>query len=413
MGMKTDLDQWMQSQDIEALWITGNGDHNPNMVYFTGLHHISQAELIKPRGTGAVLFHGPMERDEAAKTGLNTSYDEFSSYPQYLEHTRGDLLKARCLMYKAMLKRVGVSRGRLAISGIKDAGLVFSIFGALQKELPEMEFIGQLQDNVFNLTRLTKDADEIASIRKVGKLTTEVIAQTADFLSAMRSRNGLLVDIHSEPVTIEKVKEKIRLWIAERGLESPEEVIFAMGRDAGIPHSAGNPQDVLRTGVPIVFDIFPCEAGGGYFYDMTRTWCLGYAPDDIAKLYEDVHNVHHTIVGELALNKPFKYYQERTCQLFDAQGHPTIASDLKIEEGYVHSIGHGVGLAIHEKPFSGMEASPQDVLQPGVVITVEPGLYYPSRNMGARLEDTLVATPQGKFEIMADYPDDLVIPIRN
>jgi Xaa-Pro aminopeptidase len=410
--MKSDLDKFMQAQDIDALWITGNGDHNPNMVYFTGLHHLSQVELMKPRGQAGFLFHNPMEREEAAKTGLNASSEENSSYLQFLEQAGGNLLQARTLLYKAMLKRAGIAKGRVAVSGIKDAGLVFSSITALQKDLPEIEFVGQFQDNVFNLTRLTKDEEELNHIRRVGKLTTEVVAQTADFLSGMKARDGVLVDGKGEPVTIEKVKAKIHLWLAERGLESPEELIFSMGRDAGVPHSAGKPQDVLRTGVPIVFDIFPCEDGGGYFYDLTRTWCLGYAPDEVAALYEDVRSVHHTIISELTLGKPFKHYQERTCQLFAAQGHPTIDSDLKIEEGYVHSVGHGVGLAIHEKPFSGMEASPKDILHPGVVITIEPGLYYPSRNMGARLEDTLVATTQGKFKIMADYPNDLVIPIR-
>ncbi len=265
---------------------------------------------------------------------------------------------------------------------------------------------------MFHLARFTKDTEELEQIRKVGELSVQVVSQTANLLSGMRSKNGMVVDGHGEPLTIGQVKRQIRLWLAERGLESPEEMIFAQGRDAGIPHSAGNSQDVLRSGVPIIFDIFPCQAGGGYFYDLTRTWCLGYAPDEVVKLYEDVRHVYQTILAELRIGTHFKHYQERTCELFALQGHPTIQSDPKIEEGYVHSLGHGVGLNVHERPFSGVAASEQDILQPGVVITVEPGLYYPSRKMGARLEDTLYATPQGEFKVMADYPHDLVIPIR-
>jgi Xaa-Pro aminopeptidase len=200
--------------------------------------------------------------------------------------------------------------------------------------------------------------------------------------------------------------------LAERDLESPEETIFSIGRDAGIPHSAGNPPDVIRTGVPIVFDIFPCEAGGGYFYDFTRTWCFGYAPDAVLKLYEDVRHVHETIISELKINQPFSLSQDRTCQLFAESGHATIKEDPALEEGYVHSVGHGVGLAVHEKPFSGTGASALDILKPGVVFTVEPGLYYPSRNMGVRLEDTLYAADSGDFKILADYPLDLVIPLK-
>jgi Xaa-Pro aminopeptidase len=410
--MKSNLDNLMQEQGLDALWITGSGDHNPNMVYFTGLHHISEAEFMKPLSGTAYLFHNPMEREEAAKTGLHTSSDEISSYSDFLKKTGGDELQARCLMVHAMLKKAGIIKGRVAVSGLKDAGMVYTLLAALQKKLADYEFVGQVQENVFQLARFTKDADELEQIRKVGELTVQVVAQTADLLSGMRAKNGVLVDSKGEPVTIGQVKGQIRLWLAERGLESPEEMIFAQGRDAGIPHSAGNPQDVLCIGAPIIFDIFPCQAGGGYFYDLTRTWCLGYAPDEVAKLYEDVRRVYQTIMAELRVGIPFKHYQERTCELFVLQGHPTIQSDPKIKEGYVHSLGHGVGLNVHERPFSGVAASERDILKPGVVITIEPGLYYPSRNMGARLEDTLYVTPQGDFKLMADYSHDLIIPIR-
>lgn len=410
--MKSEIDKFMQQQAIDALWITGSGDHNPNMVYFTGLHHISEAELIKPRGVAAYLFHNPMEREEAAKTVLHTSSDEISSFTDYLKQAGGDQLQARCLMVSAMFKKAGIKKGRVALSGLKDAGQVFALLVALQKQLPDYEFVGQVQDNVFQLARFTKDKEELEQIRRVGELTVQVVAQTADWLSGMRAKNGLLVDSQGEPLTIGQVKGQIRLWLAERGLESPEEIIFAQGRDAGVPHSAGSLSDFLRTGVPIIFDIFPCQAGGGYYYDLTRTWCLGFATDEVMELYEDVRYVYQTILAELRVGTPFKHYQERTCKLFALQGHPTIQSDPKIVEGYVHSLGHGVGLDVHERPFSGMAASEQDVLQPGVVITVEPGLYYPSRNMGVRLEDTLYVTPQGEFKVMADYSHDLIIPMR-
>jgi Xaa-Pro aminopeptidase len=410
--MKSNMDGFMREQGIDALWITGSGDHNPNMVYYTGLHHLSEVELIIPRGKPAWLFHNPMEREEAAKTGLNTSSAEFSAMSQFLAQAGGDKLQAYSLMAQAMLHKAGVTAGRVAISGSKDAGLVWARINRLQKDLPGIEFVGQYGDTVLNLSRLTKDADELERIRKVGALTTEVVQLTADFLSGMHARDGILLDEQDLPLTIGAVKGKIHRWLAERDLESPEELIFSIGRDAGVPHSAGDPAEVIRTGVPIVFDIFPCEAGGGYFYDLTRTWCLGYAPDEVASLYQQVLQVHQAIIAELALGQPFSHYQERTCQLFSAQGHPTIQTSPAIEEGYVHSIGHGVGLDIHEKPFSGIGASSLDILQPGVVLTVEPGLYYPSRGLGVRLEDTLCASASGKFEVMAQYPLDLVVPLR-
>ena len=129
------------------------------------------------------------------------------------------------------------------------------------------------------------------------------------------------------PITIGEVKRKINLWLAEHGVENPEGTIFAIGRDAGIPHSTGTATDALRLGQTIVYDIFPCEAGGGYFYDFTRTWCLGYAPDSVLKVYEDVKKVYDTLPAELKLNAPFANYQKRTCELFEAMGHPTIMTN--------------------------------------------------------------------------------------
>ena len=70
--------------------------------------------------------------------------------------------------------------------------------------------------------------------------------------------------------------------------------------------------------------------------------------------------------------------------------------------------------AVSEAPwFRGKDfASPSDVLQPGVVVTIEPGLYYPEKEMGVRLEDTVVARADGSLEKLADYPLDLVIPVK-
>ena len=76
--MKTDLDALLQAQNIDALLVLGPGQHNPAMVYLTGGGHLTGADLIKRRGETPVLFHGMMERDEAARTGLPChSYTEY------------------------------------------------------------------------------------------------------------------------------------------------------------------------------------------------------------------------------------------------------------------------------------------------------------------------------------------------
>jgi Xaa-Pro aminopeptidase len=114
----------------------------------------------------------------------------------------------------------------------------------------------------------------------------------------------------------------------------------------------------------------------------------------------------------LVPNTPFKQYQLRTCQLFELMGYETVLHKPQLSEGYVHSVGHGLGLDVHENPFSGTAASEKDILLPGSVFSIEPGLYYPSKNVGVRIEDTVYLNPQGKFEILADFPYDLVLPVK-
>jgi len=168
----------------------------------------------------------------------------------------------------------------------------------------------------------------------------------------------------------------------------------------------------MRLGQTIVFDIYPAETGGGYFYDFTRTWSLGYATPEAEKLYEQVRAVYNKVVENLHLNARFKDYQRLTCELFEKDGHKTLRTDQAPLEGYVHSLGHGVGLNIHERPWSGLTASDDNLLRPGVIITIEPGLYYPEKGMGFRLEDTYWVRPDGEIELLAEYSYDFVLPMK-
>jgi Xaa-Pro aminopeptidase len=260
----------------------------------------------------------------------------------------------------------------------------------------------------------TKDESEVARIRKMGKVTTTVVAHVAEYLTSRDVRNDeVLLKEDCSPVTVADIKSLINLWLAELGAENPEGCIFAIGRDAGIPHSVGTPTDLLRLGQTIVFDIYPCEAGGGYFYDFTRTWSLGYATPETQKLYDEVKAIFIQVQENLDLNTPFKDYQRLVCEAFEKNGHKTPLNTQAPLEGYVHSLGHGVGLNVHERPWSGLTATDDNILKPGVVITCEPGLYYPEESMGVRIEDTFWVRPDGKIEVLAEYPYDFVLKMKN
>jgi Xaa-Pro aminopeptidase len=413
--MKKDLDRYMKEENVDALWVIGNMYSNPDMVYFTGIHHTTQVDLFKIRGKEPIAFHFvDMEREEAQRCGLEIhAYDEKYPLNEYLKKTGNRLLDAVVLRICDVLNDIGLTHGRVAISGWDNLASAWAQLSQLRELLPDLELVGFLQNSPIRMARMTKTVEEVEHIRAMGKLTTTVVGRVAEMLSSSPVRDEMLLNRDGDPLTIGQVKQFINLWLAELGADNPEETIFSIGRDGGVPHSTGNPSDILRLGQPIVFDIFPCEKGGGYFYDFTRTWCLGYAPDDVQQLYDQVLQVHHQIIGELEPNTPFKHYQIRTCQLFEEMGHETVMHKPQLSEGYVHSIGHGLGLDVHENPFSGTSSSKDDNLVPGSIFTIEPGLYYPSRKVGIRIEDTVYLNPQGKFEVLADYPYQLVLPVKN
>jgi Xaa-Pro aminopeptidase len=410
--MKSDIDALMQSNDIDALLVTGPVKHNPPMYYFTGGANMGHADLLKLRGQAPVLFYNSMERDEAARTGLATKSLDDYRFPELLKQSNGDQVKATIRRYQQMFADLGLTAGRVALYGKIDAGAAYAIFSGLQRAMPGIELVGQTDDSLLLKARATKDPAEVERIRRMGRITVEVVGLVADLLTSQRVKDGVLVRADGEPLTVGEVKRHIDLWLAERGAENPEGVIFAMGYDAAVPHSTGNDSQALRLGETIVFDIFPCEAGGGYFYDLTRTWCLGYAPDEVQALYEDMRSVYQQVLGELKPGGHYPQWQRRACELFEARGHPTIRSDPQTQRGYVHSLGHGLGLDVHERPRSGRNGTPEDSLEPGSVFTHEPGLYYPERKQGVRLEDTLWMRPDGSVEILAEYPHELVLPVR-
>jgi Xaa-Pro aminopeptidase len=413
--MKSDLDALMQARKLDALLVFGDAENNPTMYYFVGGGHVSGALLIKKAGKEPVLFYNDMERDEAAKSGLKAV--SFSEFPLagFEAQANGDRLLANALRFKQILEEYGLSAGRVAVYGKVELSLMFGILAKLTQLMPQVEFVGEGQNDSTILRAMeTKDDVEVARIRQMGAVTTTVVGMVRDYLTSCEVREDeVLLKEDGTPLTIGDVKGKMALWLAEREAVDVEGVIFAIGRDAGVPHSMGDPNDLMTLGKTIVFDIFPAEKGGGYFYDFTRTWSLGYATPETQALYDQVHEIYDRAVENLDLNASFVDYQRMTCEYFESKGHKTPLHTKSPLEGYVHSLGHGVGLNIHERPGSSLTTEDADnILKPGVVITIEPGLYYPEKGMGFRIEDTYWVRPDGKIELLADFPYDFVLPMR-
>jgi Xaa-Pro aminopeptidase len=412
--MKSDIDALMQEKNLDAIMVIGSAENNPSMYYLTGGGHVSGATLIKKRGEEAVLYCNDMERDEAAKSGLRIELYSKYSIQELMKEAEGNVGRMTALRNQRIFNDMGLTSGRVGLYGKVEISNVLAVLSHMEELLPDITLVGEGGlDSIFLRAMETKDEDEIERIRKMGAITTEVVGLTAKYLTSCDVRDDeVLLKDDDSPLKLGEVKEKINLWLAERSAVPSEGYIFAIGRDAGVPHSQGNPEDLLRLGQTIIFDLYPQEQGGGYFYDFTRTWSLGYATPEAQGLYDQVWEVYNKVIENMDLNAPFKDYQRMTCEYFEGKGHKSPLNAPAPQDGYVHSLGHGVGINVHERPFSGVTAGDDERLAPGVVVAVEPGLYYPEQGMGCRIEDSYWVRPDGKMELLAEYPYDFVLEMK-
>jgi Xaa-Pro aminopeptidase len=397
----------MEERGLDAAFVAGAVHGNPAMYYMTDGAGLTRGYVLKKRGQEPILLCWPMEREVATASGLpvaNLAKYDFTAILREL----GDRLAATVELYRRIFADLDVS-GKVGFYGLGDRGRSWALLNAVNAQLDGIEVCGEFDVTLIEAARTTKDGAEAARIREIGRRTCDIIGQTVEFLQSHAVKDGALVQADGSPLTVGRVHEQINHFIAEQRLEDPEGFIFSIGRDAGVPHNKGTLDAVMALGKTIVFDIFPREAGGGYFADVTRTFCLGYATPEIESVYRDVYDCQTMVLGAYEVGTELRRYQQMTCEFFAERGHPTIATDSQTEAGYVHNLGHGIGLEIHEEPF--FRDLSTDALLPGHVFTCEPGLYYPDKGFGMRIEDDVWIDPDGVLHSLTDYPKDLVIEI--
>jgi Xaa-Pro aminopeptidase len=412
--MKSELDSLMAERGYAALLVAGGSVNNPPMIYLANGATVGDSTLlVKRRGEPPVIFAASIEREEAARSGWRVV--NLNQYPlnTFLKEEKGDRLRATARQIGRMLADLDV-RGTVAACGQRDQGAALALLNTFNALDLGVTIVGEFEGTLFDRATVTKDAEEVRRIRAVGRKTTSVVAGVEAFLTSHRAHNGRLVKKDGAALTVGDVKRRINLLLMEEGLVDAEAgTIFAIGRDAAVPHSRGADRSPLSLGRTIVFDIFPAEPGGGYFYDFTRTWCLGYATPEVEQAYADVLETFDAVMDALRPGELGSVYQKLACDLLEARGHPSLHTQPDTTSGYVHSLGHGVGLRIHEFPRLSEAQGNADRLEPGVVFTVEPGVYYPGRKFGVRLEDTVWLNPRTlRFEILAKYPKELVLPVK-
>src|SRR5262249_39440135 len=156
--------------------------------------------------------------------------------------------------------------------------------------------------------------------------TNATMTDTWNYIASQRVEGDTLVKADGSPFTIGDVKRFVRRALLDIGLEDTR-MIFAQGRDGGFPHSRGEEGEALHLGKAIVFDLFPRELGGGYYHDMTRTWCIGYAPPEVQQIYNEVMEAFDISVELFRSGMQTKDLQTAVQDYFESKGHPTTRSD--------------------------------------------------------------------------------------
>ncbi|HEU4749122.1 MAG TPA: aminopeptidase P family protein [Gemmatimonadaceae bacterium] len=291
----------------------------------------------------------------------------------------GDLAAVRiepASLWNGLWEAAGAING-LAVVGFESAHLLHRDFQRLLTEGGRWQWRPQL--NTVETLRQSKDAGEVALIREAGAIAIRALRTTLDQL-----KPGL------SELNVAGILEKA---LRDEGSEEfPFSVIVASGPRAALPHARPS-ERVIQSGDLLLLD-FGAQYRG-YCSDITRTVVIGKATDEQRDVYDIVKNANAVATTSVRAGMRGQ----------DADG---LARRYIEERGYGdafgHSLGHGLGLEVHEAPR--LAKTVESLLGQGAVVTIEPGIYRPGWG-GIRIEDD-VHLAAGGPEILTDFTRDLL-----
>jgi len=263
--------------------------------------------------------------------------------------------------------------------GFESGSFAYSEYVDLKKKLKDRVFM-PLRETVESL-RMIKDKDELKCIREACKYGCSIMDYA---LKTVRPS-----------VSERVVKNRVEGYIREKGVKRADfDIIVASGKNASMPHAPASEKNI-KSGEMVIIDLGAMNYG--YNSDLTRTIFLGKIDRKYRRIYNIVSDAHKKAIEHIKPGINAKYI-DNICREY--------ISDKGLGRYFIHGLGHGIGLEIHEKPR--ISRNNNTVLEKNMTITIEPGVYVPGWG-GVRIEDVVLITRDG-HEILTrrckkDYAD--------
>lgn len=275
------------------------------------------------------------------------------------------------VLSKLGIKKLAVEAERLTLA------YLVKIAGALK----EVEFVtDNTLDDAINSIRIIKSEEEIDLVVKAQRIAEKAFEHMLDFIKI--------------GMTEREIGLELDYYMLRHGAEALSfETIAVSGEKTSMPHGVPGERRV-QAGDFITMDYGAVV--GGYHSDMTRTIAVGYATDEMKKVYNTVLKAQEAGFSMMRPGVPCKDVDKAARDVITEAGYG---------EYFGHGLGHGVGVEIHEEP----RVSPagKKVLEAGYLITDEPGIYLPGK-FGVRIEDMAYITPDG-YRNLTECPKELII----
>lgn len=400
------LDEQMRKRNLQGIVVLGDTTlGNPDLTYVVGGNLARGGIYVKRLHHEALLITSDLDIGTARRLGRVRRINTFTEWGLEKIAAKHGRENAYPHLITSILRSEGICDA-VSIFGRNDLASGIHLTDELRKL--GVKVVGEVSPTVLESARETKSRAEIEEVRRVGNKTAKIVESVLKSLRNMKRRRGHLY-LGRARATIGLVKKLISSRLAQEDLIAPEGTIFAIGPSGADPHNLGIPSDQIKEGRLMVFDIFP-QAGTGYWFDLTRSFVIGRADAKAKRLFETVSEAQNTSLDLLKEGVTGEAAMLKACQVIEHAGYRTIrevfeGGSKSISSGFNHSLGHGVGLTIGERPY--LSFLSKDPLMRREIVTVEPGIYLP-RYGGVRIEDTVVITSRG-IDNLARVDKELVL----